>query len=37
MPSTYVEGAPLDREREPNIFIVRETETKGEYLLVYYG
>lgn len=36
-PSTYAEGALLDQEGEPTVFIFRETQTKGEYTLVYYS
>ncbi|KAF8349137.1 hypothetical protein F5887DRAFT_1071300 [Amanita rubescens] len=34
-PSTYVEGTLIDQEREPTLFVFRETETKGDYFLSY--
>jgi len=34
-PSIYAEGALIDKESPPDIFITRETETKGEYHFSY--
>ncbi|KAF8720413.1 hypothetical protein AX14_010990 [Amanita brunnescens Koide BX004] len=35
IPSSYAEGVLLDQESEPVVFIMRETETKGEYVVTF--